>query len=123
MCNSHSYRPGGFVVVCLFGWFFGCCCYYCCLFVFCFGGFLFLVFCFALILAKRPEKYTLEKRQHLQQMILFQLDIYMLKNKTRSYFSLCVKLSSKWIGDLNISSDTLNLTEEKVRNIIQFIGT
>ena len=30
------------------------------------------------------------------------------------YLSPCTKLKSKWIKDLNIKPDTLNLTEKKV---------
>jgi hypothetical protein len=30
------------------------------------------------------------------------------------YLSLCTKFMSKWIKDLHVKSDTLNLTEEKV---------
>jgi hypothetical protein len=30
------------------------------------------------------------------------------------YLSLCTKLNSKWIKDLNIKPGTLNLREEKV---------
>jgi hypothetical protein len=33
------------------------------------------------------------------------------------------KLKSKQIKDLNIQPDTLNLTEEKVRNTFELVGT
>jgi hypothetical protein len=33
------------------------------------------------------------------------------------------KLKSKWFKDLNIKSDTLNLTEEKVRKSLELNGT
>ena len=35
----------------------------------------------------------------------------------------CTKLNSKWIKGINIKSDTLNLTEEKVGNSLKFTGT
>ena len=35
----------------------------------------------------------------------------------------CPKLKSKWIKDLNIKPDTLNLIEEKVGNSLEHIGT
>jgi hypothetical protein len=38
------------------------------------------------------------------------------------YLSLCTKLKSKWIKDLNIKTDTLKLTEERVRNSPECIG-
>jgi hypothetical protein len=39
------------------------------------------------------------------------------------YLSSCTKLKSKWIKDLHIKPDTLNLIEEKVGNILECIGT
>ena len=43
--------------------------------------------------------------------------------KIDPYLSSCAKLKSKWIKDLNIKPDTLNLIEEKVGKILKFIGT
>ena len=37
--------------------------------------------------------------------------------------SPCTKLKSKWIKDLNINPDTMNLLEEKVGNTLEGIGT
>jgi hypothetical protein len=37
--------------------------------------------------------------------------------------SLCTKINSKWINDLNIKPDTLNQIEEKVGKRLEFIGT
>ena len=37
------------------------------------------------------------------------------------YLSLCIKLKSKWIKDLNINPATLNLIEEKVENLFKFV--
>ena len=39
------------------------------------------------------------------------------------YFSHGTKLYSKWMKDLDIRPDTLNLTEEKVGNSLEFIVT
>jgi hypothetical protein len=39
------------------------------------------------------------------------------------YLSSRTKLKSKWIKDLNIKYDTLNLIEEKVGNSLELIGT
>jgi hypothetical protein len=39
------------------------------------------------------------------------------------YLSPCTKLKSKWIKDLNIKPDTLNLVEEKVGKHLELIGT
>ena len=42
--------------------------------------------------------------------------------KIDPYLSPCTKLKSKWIKDLNIKPDTLNLTEEKVGSTIGCTG-
>jgi hypothetical protein len=39
------------------------------------------------------------------------------------FSSILKKLNSKWINDLNIKPDMLNLIEEKVRNTLGCIGT
>jgi hypothetical protein len=43
--------------------------------------------------------------------------------KIDPYLSLCTKLKYKWIKDLNIKPDTLNLIEENVGNNLQHICT
>ena len=43
--------------------------------------------------------------------------------KIDPYLSPCTKLKSKWIKDLNIKPDTLNLIEEKVGSILEHIST
>ena len=43
--------------------------------------------------------------------------------KIDPYLSPCTKLKSKWIKDLNIKPDTLNLIEEKVGKNLELIGT
>jgi hypothetical protein len=43
--------------------------------------------------------------------------------KIDPYLSLCTKLKSKWIKDLNIKPDTLNLIEEIVGKSLELIGT
>jgi hypothetical protein len=43
--------------------------------------------------------------------------------KIDPYLSPRTKLKSKWIKDLNIKPDTLNLIEEKVGKILQLIDT
>lgn len=40
-----------------------------------------------------------------------------------TYASLWTILKSRWIKDLNVKQDTLNLTEEKVGNSFELIGT
>jgi hypothetical protein len=43
--------------------------------------------------------------------------------KIDSYLSPCTKLKSKWIKDLNIKPNSLNLREEKVEKSLEHIGT
>ena len=43
--------------------------------------------------------------------------------KIDPYLSTCTKLKSKWIKDLNISPNTLNLIEENVEPTLQHMGT
>ena len=45
------------------------------------------------------------------------------KMKLHVYLSSCTKLTSKWIKDLNIKSDTVNLIEKKLENTLESIGT
>ena len=42
--------------------------------------------------------------------------------KTEPYLSPSSKIKSKWIKDLNINPDTLNLREEKVGKGLELIG-
>ena len=42
--------------------------------------------------------------------------------KIEPYLSSCTKLNSKWIKDLNIKPDTLNLVEEEVGKSLELIG-
>jgi hypothetical protein len=39
------------------------------------------------------------------------------------YLSPCTKLKSKWIKDVKVKSNILNLIEEKVRKNLELIGT
>ena len=45
------------------------------------------------------------------------------RRKIDLHLSSCTKLKFKWIKDLNIKPDTLNITEEKVKNTPELIGT
>jgi hypothetical protein len=64
----------------------------------------------------------MEKRKHPQQMMLvcspacrgMHIDLYLPS---------CTKFNPKWIKDLNIKPDTLNLIEEKLENSLKCIGT
>ena len=55
-------------------------------------------------------------------MVLVKLHMYMWKIKIDTYLSLCTKFNSKWIKDLSIRPDTLNLIGERVGNSHDFVG-
>jgi hypothetical protein len=52
------------------------------------------------------------KRQPLQQMLLRKVVFCLQKTKTRSMFSTCTSTNSKWIKDLNITPETLQLVQK-----------
>jgi hypothetical protein len=74
-----------------------------------------------LIFDKRHQKYTMEKIQPVQQILLGKLDICLQKIETS--LSLCVSINSKWIKDLNIRPETLMLVQEKAGNTLEATGT
>jgi hypothetical protein len=39
------------------------------------------------------------------------------------FLAPCTMFKSKWIKDLHVKPDTLNLTEEKVRKSLEYMGT
>ena len=43
--------------------------------------------------------------------------------KIDPYLSSCTKLKSKWIKDVNIKPDTLNLIEKKLGKTLEDMGT
>jgi hypothetical protein len=47
--------------------------------------------------------------------------MYVKKMKIDPYLSPCTKLKSKWIKDIHIKPDTLNLIEEKVRKSLELM--
>jgi hypothetical protein len=47
----------------------------------------------------------------------------MRKMQIDPFLSPCTKLESKWIKDLHIKPDTLNLIEEEVGKILKYMGT
>jgi hypothetical protein len=64
----------------------------------------------------------MEKRQPLQQMLLGKVVICLQKTETRSCLSPCTSINSKWIKDLNIRPETLQLVQERAGNTLEAIG-
>ena len=72
-------------------------------------------------MTKRPKIYKGRKKASSINGICLTGSLYV--EKINPYLSPCTKLKSKWIKDLNIKPDTLNLIEEKVRKSLKLIGT
>lgn len=46
----------------------------------------------------------------------------MKKNTNKSIFTPCIKLKFKWIKDLKLKPDTLNIIEQKVGNSLELVS-
>jgi hypothetical protein len=55
-------------------------------------------------------------------MVLVKLVVNMYTN-ANSFFSSCTNLKPKWIKELHIKPETLNLIEEKVGKSLEHMGT
>ena len=54
-------------------------------------------------------------------MVLVEVDWYMQKIETRPYLTPFTRMNSKWIKDLNISCDTINVLVENIGSKISDI--
>jgi hypothetical protein len=64
----------------------------------------------------------LNNRQPLQQIVLGKPYITCTKLKLEPFLSLCTKINTKWIRDVNISSETLKLIKENKRKFLEDTG-
>lgn len=68
------------------------------------------------------EKFTLKKRQSLQQRVLGKADIHMQMNHTDLSISSRIVISFKCIKDLNMKPETFKTTRRKSREYISRVG-
>jgi hypothetical protein len=73
-------------------------------------------------LTKKPKPSS-GKRQHFQTIVMIQLVVSMQKMQIDPFLSPCTKLKPKWIKNLHIKPDTLNLIEKKMGNSLKHTGT
>ena len=72
---------------------------------------------------KKAEIYTIEKKS-IFNTLSWSTGYPHVKNSNNPYLSPCTILKCNWIKKtLNIKPDTLNLIEEKVEIILEYIGT
>jgi hypothetical protein len=75
-----------------------------------------------LIFDKRCQKHMMEKRQPLQQILLRKVVICLQKLKLDPCLSPCASINSKWIKDLSIRPETLQLVHERAGDTLEAIG-
>ena len=71
----------------------------------------------------KPEIYNGKKESIFNQWCWSNWMPVYRRMQIDPYLSPCRKFKSKWIKDLNIKLDTLNLIEEEVGNSLKYIGT
>jgi hypothetical protein len=64
----------------------------------------------------------MEKRQPLQQMLMGKVFSACRKLKLDTSLSHCTSINSKWIKDLNIRPETLQLVQERAGDTLEAIG-
>jgi hypothetical protein len=74
-----------------------------------------------LIFEKEPKAIQCKKRSIFNKWCWSNWLSACRRMKIDPYLSPCTKLKSKWIKDLNIKPDALNLIEEKVGKCLEHI--
>jgi hypothetical protein len=66
-----------------------------------------------LIFNQKHQKHTMEKRKPVQQMLPEKVVICLQKTELDPCLSPCISINSKWIKDLNIRPETLQLVHKR----------
>ena len=61
---------------------------------------------------QRRQEHTVEERHSLQQVVMGNWTATYKRIKWKYSLTLCIKINSKWIKDLNLSPTTIKLIEE-----------
>jgi hypothetical protein len=64
----------------------------------------------------------MQKRQPLKPMLLGKLGIHMQRLKLYLCLSICIKINSKWIKNLNIRPKMMKQHQEAVENTLEQVG-
>jgi hypothetical protein len=74
-------------------------------------------------LTKKPKPYSGKKESIFNKWCCSNYWSSACRMQIDPYVSPCTKLKSKWIKDLNIKPNIMNLIEENVGNCLECIGT